>query len=166
MSRTATAVAFALLVGAICGFSQVNSTGSLVGTVTDSTGASVPDAGLRVVEKNTGLTRDSRTDQDGVYRFDLLPAGVYELTVTKPGFATPKFENLEISVSQTTEQNVTLSPSSQSTIVTVEATASTLVDVKQDRCQLANYYAPNRGSAFERAGFCEPCLPRAWCPAR
>lgn len=119
------------LLFALSALAQVNSTGSLIGTVTDSSGAVVPDAAVRTVNKNTGLTREVKSGDSGTFRFDLLPAGTYELTVTKPGFATPKYENVMVSVSQSTEENITLNPSAQASVVTVEASGAAVVDVEK-----------------------------------
>jgi Carboxypeptidase regulatory-like domain len=110
---------------------QVNSTGSLIGTITDSSGAIVPDAVVKTVNKNTGLTRESKSGGSGTFRFDLLPAGTYDVTVTKPGFATPTYQNVTVSVSQATEENVTLNPSAQASVVTVEASGTPVVDVEK-----------------------------------
>ena len=96
------------LLWGVAAFAQVNSTGSLIGTITDSSGAVVPDAAIKVLNKSTGLMRESKSADTGTFRFDLLPAGTYEVTVTKPGFTTPQFENVVISVSQSTEQSITL----------------------------------------------------------
>src|SRR5438309_7889279 len=67
---------------------QVSTTGRITGTVTDSSGAAVPNASVSV--KSTALLalRSSHTEADGGYLFDLLPPGTYELTITAPGFST------------------------------------------------------------------------------
>ncbi len=131
MAGKTVVLSLALLIGAFSASAQVNATGSLIGTVTDASGAAVPDTDLKAVQKSTGMTRETKSGENGVYRFDLLPAGIYDLTATKPGFGTPRYENLEISVTQTTEQNISLSPSAQSTIVTVEASGAGLVDTEK-----------------------------------
>jgi hypothetical protein len=122
---------FSTLLLTLSAFAQVNSTGSLIGTVTDPSGAVVPDAAVRTVNRSTGLTREVKSGGNGEFRFDLLPAGKYDLTVTKPGFAIPKYENVEVSVSQSTEQSVNLTPSSQASVVTVEAANTPIVDIEK-----------------------------------
>jgi hypothetical protein len=83
----------ATLLGLLCSFivprtltAQVSTTGKITGTVTDSSGAAVPNAVLAV--KSTALLapRSTHTEADGGYLFDLLPPGTYELTVTAAGF--------------------------------------------------------------------------------
>ena len=128
----------ALLAGVLlCGISlyaQANATGSLQGTVLDPSGASVPNADVKLGNKNTGLSRSMKSNALGLYRFELLPAGTYELKVAMPGFATASFENVGVAVSQTNTIDVTLSPSAQATTVTVESTGAPIIDTdKTDR---------------------------------
>jgi hypothetical protein len=66
---------------------QSASTGALIGRVTDPTGAVVPNATIALRNAGTEETRTALTDQDGSYRFALLPPGVYEVTVEAVGFA-------------------------------------------------------------------------------
>jgi hypothetical protein len=110
---------------------QVNASGTLLGTVTDKTGAVVPGASVRTTSKATGLSRDAVTNEAGQYRFDLLPSGTYEVRVTLKGFATSVHANVELAVSQTSTVDAMLEPSTQAEIVTVEAVGSTLVDTQK-----------------------------------
>ena len=66
---------------------QSASTGALTGTVTDSTGAVLQNAQIALRNNGTGEARTAITDQDGAYRFSLLPPGEYEVTVEAVGFA-------------------------------------------------------------------------------
>src|SRR5260221_12480472 len=122
----------ALLAGfLLCGVSlygQANATGSLQGTVLDPSGASVPNADVKISNKDTGLARSMKSNGSGLYRFELLPAGTYQLKVTMPGFATATFENVGVAVSQTNTIDVTFSPSPQATTVTVESTGAPIID--------------------------------------
>src|SRR6266849_5994328 len=111
-----------------CLTAQVNSTGILQGTVLDATGAVVPNADVKISNKDTGLGRSMKTNGSGLYRFELLPAGTYQLKVTMAGFSGATFENVGVAVSQTNTIDVTLSPSTQATTVTVESTGTPLVD--------------------------------------
>ena len=65
---------------------QVRSTGVVLGTVTDQSGAAVPGANvsLRNVETGTALATETLTTGD--YQFPVVPSGQYQLTVTKQGF--------------------------------------------------------------------------------
>ena len=107
---------------------QVNATGTLLGTITDKSGASVPSASVKATNTDTGLSRQTTTNESGEYRFNLLPAGTYKVQVTMSGFAQAVFANVGLAVSQTTTLDATLSPSTQAETITVEATGAALVD--------------------------------------
>src|SRR4029453_3026392 len=76
-------VFFALLTLSIC-TAQTN-VGRITGTVTDASGASVPDCPVDAVDPQ-GQKESPRTGQNGVYVFPSLTAGTYELRVEKIGF--------------------------------------------------------------------------------
>jgi hypothetical protein len=59
---------------------------SLSGTVTDTSGASIPEAKVTVKSVETGLTREILSDASGHYRVASLPVGQFEITVEKEGF--------------------------------------------------------------------------------
>src|SRR5579864_4004961 len=56
-------------------------TGTILGVVTDSTGATVPDANVTVTNTSTNEARTATTDSEGSYRFDALQPGPYSVTV-------------------------------------------------------------------------------------
>src|SRR5947209_20115268 len=60
--------------------------GQIEGTVTDPTGAVVPNAKVDIKNENTGYTRSGDTDANGFYRFTTLPLGRYTVTVDVSGF--------------------------------------------------------------------------------
>src|SRR5437016_372639 len=108
---------------------QATASATLQGTVTDKSGAVVPGADVRINSADTGLTRSTTTGSMGTYRFDLLPAGTYEVRISSKGFATAVFQNVGLAVSQTTTIDASLTPSQQTEVVTVEANGAPLVDV-------------------------------------
>jgi hypothetical protein len=110
---------------------QVTATATLQGTVTDKTGASVPGAEVRALNRQTGETRVETSNNAGLYVFNLLPAGTYQVRVAMKGFATAAFENVELAVSRTTTIDAQLSTSQQSETITVEATGAGLVDMQK-----------------------------------
>src|SRR5437867_12828256 len=61
--------------------------GNLVGTVADPCGGVVPNATVSVTNRGTGITSSTKTGEDGRYRFNHLPVGSYDLSVTASGFA-------------------------------------------------------------------------------
>jgi hypothetical protein len=130
----ASAVFFCLLLflSAAAAPAQVNTSATLRGTVTDKSGAVAPGAEIRINEKETGLTRTTTSNDSGGYRFDLLPAGHYDVRVSLSGFSTVLIENVELIVGQNATADASLTPSAQAETVTVEANmASVLVDTQK-----------------------------------
>jgi hypothetical protein len=121
-----------LLSSATSLFAQLNASAALRGTVMDKTKAVIPNAEVRITNRETGLDRATTSGEQGLYQFDLLPAGRYELRVAVKGFSTAIYQNVELAVSQTTTLDATLSPSSQAETVTVEATTSLIDTQKTD----------------------------------
>ena len=66
-------------------FSQLVSA-TIVGSVTDSSGAVVANAKVQLTETNTGVDRNGLTNASGNFTFPNLPPGVYRVTVEVPGF--------------------------------------------------------------------------------
>jgi hypothetical protein len=60
--------------------------GSIVGVVTDSSGALVPGAVVKATQTGTGQVRETFTNQAGSYSFPTLPQGTYDVAVSHPGF--------------------------------------------------------------------------------
>ena len=67
-------------------FAQFRS--GIEGTVTDSTGAVVPDAKVTLSNMDTGISKSVQSNGEGLFRFPSLPPGRYKVTATKQGFAT------------------------------------------------------------------------------
>lgn len=77
--------ALLLLVSAVAAYAQIGG-GSLVGTITDPSGAAVAGARVIVTHVETGVSRETRTNDTGYYEFPLLPAGQYRLEAEQTGF--------------------------------------------------------------------------------
>src|SRR5215470_14124336 len=69
------------------GFGQVLK-GSISGTVIDPQGAVVSGAEVKATQKDTGQAFTTTTENSGLFRFNLLPAGTYKIEVTGQGFKT------------------------------------------------------------------------------
>src|ERR1700760_109113 len=63
-------------------------TGAVNGTVTDPTGAVIPNAKVTATNVDTGIQTPSTTNNDGIYNIPFLQIGNYKLTVDASGFAT------------------------------------------------------------------------------
>ncbi len=84
MSALISAVLVAFLAGAVADAQVLY--GSIVGNVTDSTGAAVPGATVTIEQAETKLTRELVADAAGAYHFTAVPSGTYSVTVTMNGF--------------------------------------------------------------------------------
>ncbi len=67
---------------------QTGNSGTIDGTVTDSTGAVVPGAMVTITNPVSGYTRTATSDSAGNYQFPNVPFNPYHLTVTATGFAS------------------------------------------------------------------------------
>jgi hypothetical protein len=110
-----------LLLATAAGYSQAV-TGSLLGTITDSSGGVIANAGVQLKETNTGITRQTQTGDAGNYLFGNLPQGTYAVAVELAGFKKGVRENIEVLVNTTVRIDVILQPGnvSETVIVTAE----------------------------------------------
>src|ERR1035437_3499117 len=83
-------------------------TGSIVGTVEDRTGAVVSTATAKATNLDTGYSRVAPTNGYGEYRIDYLPVGKYNLEVASKGFERFVQQNIDLHVEQTMTVEVTL----------------------------------------------------------
>src|ERR1051325_5922072 len=93
---TLLALMFALWAGLPL-FGQTN-TGRITGTITDATGAVIPGVEVVVRSPATGLSRNTVTNESGIYQAPLLPTGVYEVQASLPGFATEVRSGITVQV--------------------------------------------------------------------
>ncbi len=82
--------------------------GSINGTITDGTGAVVPNASVTLLNTDVGLTLKGTADSRGAYAFSPVRIGHYSISVTAPGFAKTTQENVTVNVSQNLQVNVQL----------------------------------------------------------
>lgn len=112
----------ALLFCASLSTCMAQSTAVLKGTISDPTGAAVPNA--KVVAKNqaTGVEWETQSDTAGSYLIPSLPIGNYNVTVTVPGFQKAVIQNIILEAASTITQNVqlTVGQVSEQVIVSVE----------------------------------------------
>lgn len=84
--------------------------GTILGTITDSSGASIPGATVTIKNMDTGLTRIVTTSDDGSYAAPELPIGNYSITVEKEGFKAGVVTGVRVEVSSERRADVTLQP--------------------------------------------------------
>jgi len=96
--------------------------GTVVGTITDATGASVAGAKVTLTEEGKNVARTALTNDTGFYSFPDVPPGTYAISVEKQGFSTAVRRGAALSVSATLRVDLTLRPGAVSETVNVEAT--------------------------------------------
>ena len=89
------------------------------GTVTDSTGALVPDAKLTLTDTETGKAQSVNSSGEGFYRISGLAPGKYTLTIEKPGYKKSVLENISIGAENIQGLNVVLETGEVTASVTV-----------------------------------------------
>jgi hypothetical protein len=112
---------------------QGGATGAITGTVTDATGAVIPNADVKIVNRATGeVARTTKTDNNGLFNALLMPVGVYDVTVTAPGFGQGTVSDVNVRVTETTRMFARLNPQRvteqvevQSEVQTIETTTAT-----------------------------------------
>ena len=110
-------------------FAQVTATGALAGRVVDKSQAVVSSAAVKLAGTGSGLQRSTVSSDEGLFQFEQLPAGSYEVTVEMAGFAKVSVQAVEVAVGKTTTVNVTLEPGKVTDVVTVEGQSIPLVDI-------------------------------------
>ncbi len=96
-------------------------TATLVGLVTDSSKAAIVGANIAVRNTSTAETRTSRTNGSGEYSITTLTPGVYNVTISMPGFQELRETRLELQVAQTARLDATLKPGTATESVSVSA---------------------------------------------
>jgi Carboxypeptidase regulatory-like domain len=98
--------------------------GNFVGTVSDPSGAVVPNATITVTENSIGVSRTATTDGRGDFSLVNLDAGVYSATVTATGFAPRDFKDVHLLARESVRLDTTLQPGGGTQAVIVNATSA------------------------------------------
>ena len=130
------------------------------GVVKDSSGAGIPAARVTLVNVETGTQRTALTSNLGFYTLPALPAGVYRITVEKPGFGTKTRDQIKLDVQQILSADVTLDVGTINQQVAViaeapllEATNSTIGQVVN---QVQTEQLPLNGRQFSQLALLSP----------
>ncbi|MGI9101948.1 MAG: TonB-dependent receptor domain-containing protein [Terriglobales bacterium] len=113
-------LAFSLLTGTL--FAQTFR-GTILGTVTDTTGASINGAQVKARNTGTGLQRTTQTSADGSYSVPELPIGTYEVTIQQSGFQTWVTHSVDVSVASERRVDAQLKPGQVSESIEVSGEA-------------------------------------------
>ena len=120
--RALLGVVFCSLVFAVCPEMHGQATGGFTGTVSDKAGAVISGATVNVTSQDTGLSREAKTDDSGLYLIPLLPVGQFTIRVTSQGFQTTEQKDVRLQVDEHRELDFSLAPASVSTSVEVSGT--------------------------------------------
>ena len=126
-------------------------TANLQGVITDVSGAVVAGATISAINTDTGIQRSAETNADGLYRFNLLPCGQYQVQAKKAGFGSQSL-NVTLTVGDTATANIVLKVAGQSETVNVSTEASQVdtsnsqIEQPVTQAQIANLPVNDRNS--------------------
>src|SRR5215467_13886709 len=115
------------------------SRGTVTGTVLDPSGAVMGGARITLTGIDTGVRLSTVSNESGVYRFDAVDLGAYDLTIEHPGFRTYSATGINVQANRVTTLNPSLDV----------GTAETKVDVSVESSELLVKDSPLRGGNFQ-----------------
>ena len=123
------AVATAMCVAVMLHISALAQTsrGAVSGAVTDASGAVIPDAAVELINRENGVIRSTTTNDAGIYRFDAVDLGLFNLKVSKASFEVFLSNDLSVEGNRTTTVDVNLQVGSSETVVEVNAEGEELL---------------------------------------
>ena len=98
-----------------------NTTADVVGTVTDASGAVVPNATVVLTDVNTHETRTLKSGSSGEFTFTLLKPSTYSLSATAAGFKTFQVESFNLATGDRAREDAHLDVGASGEVVTIEA---------------------------------------------
>ena len=101
-------------------------TGTITGTITDSTGAAIPHAAVTVTDTDTDVQTKAKTDSKGSFVVSALPFGHYIVSASATGFRTAETRPLQLTVSATVNVKLALTVAAASETVQVTGTSTTV----------------------------------------
>ncbi|MBI3208158.1 MAG: TonB-dependent receptor [Candidatus Solibacter usitatus] len=129
-------------------WSQTTST-SILGTVSDATGAVVAGAKVKLLNVRTGVAREESTSATGDYNFPLIDVGVYEVTVEVAGFKTETRRNIELQLNQKARVDFAMQVGAQSDRIEITGEVAAL---KTDESSLGQVVEQRRLSELPLNG--------------
>lgn len=128
---------------------QLSTRATITGTVTDSSGAVVPDATVTFVDNATKVAIETHSNSDGTYISPGLTVSTYSVTVSKAGFKNYTVTGIELHPAVTVQINATLAIGTTSDTVTVQANST---DVELSTPENAAYISGNQVSSLPMNG--------------
>lgn len=120
--------------------------GSISGTATDPQGAVIPGAEVTATNLATGAVLTTKTDNSGLFRFNLIPAGEYKIQISAPGFNSAVQSSVIVAAGRDTGMGSIRLAVGQTT-TTVEVTAQAPL-VESTQSQVTNTFAGTQLSTF------------------
>ncbi|HEY4379779.1 MAG TPA: carboxypeptidase regulatory-like domain-containing protein [Acidobacteriaceae bacterium] len=111
--------ALSLTIGTLCASAQTGGQGALEGTVTDSSGAVIPNAAVTATNQASNVSTTRSASSAGLYEITPLIPGIYTVTVTAQGFSAFKQQNIEVNGLNVTGFNARLLVGNTNETVTV-----------------------------------------------
>src|SRR5579864_8078558 len=111
-------------------------TGTILGSVLDSSGAAVPNAQIAITNQDTGVERDAASTGDGIYSVPSLAPGKYTVKVTAAGFTLNEVKNVVVNVDSNTRVDLTLQVGQVTQQVTVSEALPTVETTSSDVSQV------------------------------
>lgn len=143
------AVFAAIAMGAMSSYGQTAGAGTITGTLTDQSGAAVPDATVVIRNTDTAVERKTQSNDAGIYNAAFLQPGHYEVTASKSGFATLVRKDLVLQVGQTLSADFTLTVQTTQSEVTV---TSELPVVDPDKTEVSQVISQTQVNNLPVAG--------------
>jgi len=97
--------------------------GEITGTVTDSTGAVVPNVDVKITSVETGNSRSTKTNGAGIFDFPGLDNGDYNLAASSTGFQAYRKDGIVLNIAETLREDIALAVGSQTQEVVVQSNA-------------------------------------------
>src|SRR5436305_14573146 len=117
----------------VCGVTASHAqtiTGSVNGTVTDPSGAVIPNAKVTAINVDTGVTTETTTNGEGIYNIRFLQIGNYKVTVDSTGFAASTFGPFVLETNQNVKVDAKLLLAGQVQKVSVESQFTPLINTE------------------------------------
>jgi hypothetical protein len=105
-------------------------TGGITGTVTDQTGAAIPNAMVKVISDATGTVFQATSNGEGDFNIADVPIGVYTVTVTASGFSAQSLKGVHVVAGNQTPVKAALSLGKQAETIEVEGSATELINTE------------------------------------
>jgi hypothetical protein len=107
-------------------FAQATNSGTIIGQVTDPSGAAVAGAAVTITDLSTNTPRTTTTNAEGRYTFVNVPPGSYDVAISQKGFRTSKLSKQTVQVGTQLTLNVTLQVGAATEVIEVTATNTEL----------------------------------------